>query len=102
MAAKNEQDNATLTAFRAQMMAHARRQGISLDSLAEAAGTSKAYMNYLAHGQREPSLRTALGIARKLGVPLADMIVAADCAACGDLPPEGFRCLACGAEGQQP
>lgn len=97
-AGPDPRETAQLVAFRARLRILCARQEITLDALAHAGGCSKAYMNYIAHGQREPSLRLALAIARKLETTLTVMLAGAACAACGDLPPVGYKCLECGTE----
>lgn len=48
---------------------------------------------------RRPITIDELGyIAKALGVPESALLAEPDCADCGDLPPSGYACLACGKE----
>lgn len=53
---------------------HRQRAGLSLTSLASAAGIGKGTLSELEHGQRNPTLETLYAIAGVLGVPLAGFV----------------------------
>lgn len=101
-AAPHSAETAQLAAFKARLRIELQRQGITHNHVAKVAGTSTANMSYIMSGRHNPSLVLALGIARALGLTLGEMCREPDCITCGDLPLAGFKCLACGAEGQQP
>lgn len=50
------------------------RQGLTLDDLATAAGVSRATLSNIERGERSPSLNAATGVARALGVSLAQLL----------------------------
>ena len=59
----------------AQKLAAARRAaGIRKAELADRSGLSRSTLTHLERGTREPSLDSAIRLARALGIPLADLI----------------------------
>ncbi len=60
--------------FGARVRAARRRQGLTLDALAAAAGVSRATLSNIERGEHSPSLNAATDVARTLGVSLAQLL----------------------------
>jgi transcriptional regulator with XRE-family HTH domain len=70
-----EMPAATVAAnFGARVRAARRRQGLTIDHLATAAGTSRATVSNLERGEHSPSLTAATNVARALGLSLAELL----------------------------
>lgn len=52
-------------------------EGISLDAWARLEGVQAPTLSRWRHGKVEPSLSSMIGLARLLGVPLIDLLIAA-------------------------
>ena len=60
--------------FGARVRSVRQRQGLTLESLATAAGISRATLSNLERGEHSPSLTAATNVARSLGVSLAELL----------------------------
>lgn len=85
----------------------ARLRGARMDAkmtqadLAKAAGVSRPQIANIEAGNTDTPLRVFVAIVRALKVDPAAVLREPTCRACGDLPPNGFTCNACGAGGDQ-
>jgi transcriptional regulator with XRE-family HTH domain len=67
-------DATVAVSFGARVRAARLRQGLTLDHLAAAAGTSRATLSNLERGEHSPSLTAATNVARALGLSLAELL----------------------------
>jgi len=50
-----------------------KEKGLSQETLAELAGLNRNYIGYLERGERNPSARTLINVARAMGVSPAEL-----------------------------
>jgi transcriptional regulator with XRE-family HTH domain len=60
--------------FGARVRAERTRQGLTLETLASAAGVSRATLSNIERGEHNPSLNAATDVARALGVSLSQLL----------------------------
>jgi transcriptional regulator with XRE-family HTH domain len=66
--------NRVLAGVGARLRAVRRRRGFTLAELAKVVGTSESTLSRLESGERQPTLKLLLPLARALGVPLDELI----------------------------
>lgn len=68
----------TLAAFGRNIARIRTEKGLSQDALAERADLDRTYVSGIERGVRNPGIKTVLGIARALGVNVADLCKGVD------------------------
>ena len=71
---QQEQDRASQRAFGCHLRALRKKSGLSQVELAERAGSSRQVISHLEQGEQRATLELLRGIAKALGLPLADLL----------------------------
>jgi transcriptional regulator with XRE-family HTH domain len=69
-----KQDEVILETFGKAVAAHRRELGLSQESLAERSGLHRTYIGSVERGERNPTLKSIVKIARALGVDSGDLV----------------------------
>ncbi len=67
-------DKDDLIALGREIRRHRKALGLSQEALAERAGLHRNYVGFLERGERNPSATTVFGLARTLGVRVAELV----------------------------
>jgi transcriptional regulator with XRE-family HTH domain len=86
--------------FGYRIAAGRKRRGWTIAELAAKSGVERGVINHLEHGHRGCRLDSAVLLAAALEITLDGL--AEPCKWCGDKPPPGFTCNACGTNGEEP
>jgi transcriptional regulator with XRE-family HTH domain len=69
---------ASLRALGAQIRALREAKGLSQERLADLAGLHRNFIGLIERGQRNPTFLTLIALSSKLGLPLSELIEAAE------------------------
>ena len=68
----------SLRALGDEIRARREERGLSQERLADLAGLHRNFIGLIERGQRNPTFFTLLAIARKLGLPLSELVASAE------------------------
>jgi transcriptional regulator with XRE-family HTH domain len=85
--------------FGRRLRSERESRGLTLRQFGTKAGVNATTVLRAEHGS-DVALSIAVALAEALGLPLAALLAELKCARCGEMPPAGFICSACGREGK--